>query len=95
MLPYALLILEAILVIAADLEPHELLGYDHVSYSSLLLARDGKVQFDPVVKGILKNSEELDYWFSPLIMVNLGLDHWFGPKWSGSGLQEVQTTNQT
>ena len=37
-LPYALLISEAVLVIAADLEPRELLGYDHVSYSSLLLA---------------------------------------------------------
>jgi hypothetical protein len=50
--------------------------------------RDGKVQFGPVLEGILENPE-LNYWFGPLIMVNLGPDHWFGPKWSGSASQVV------
>jgi hypothetical protein len=58
---------------------------DHLFCSS---ARDGKVRFGPVLQGILKNPE-LDYRFGPLITVNLGPDHWFGPKRSGSGSQVV------
>src|SRR5882762_12043626 len=46
--------------------------------------RDGKVQFGLVLRGILENPEP-DYWFGPQIMVNLGLDRWFGSKWLGSG----------
>jgi hypothetical protein len=56
--------------------------------------RDGKVRFGPVLQGILKNPEP-DYGFGPLIMVNLGPDHRFGPKRSGSGSQVVRTTNRT
>jgi hypothetical protein len=55
---------------------------------SSLHRRDGKVRFGPVLEGILENPEP-DYWFGPLIMVNLGPDCWFGPngqvlvrKWS-------------
>ena len=53
-------------------------------------SRDGKVQFGPVLQGVLEN-----YWFGPLIMVNLGPDHWFGPKRSGSGSQVIRTMNWT
>jgi len=56
--------------------------------------RDGKVRFGPVLEGILENPEP-DYWFGPLIMVNLGPDRWFGPKQSGSGSQVVRTMNRT
>jgi hypothetical protein len=62
--------------------------------------RDSKVQFGPVlhwgfwIQGILENPEQ-DYQFGPLVMVNLGPDHWFGPKLSGSGLEVVQTMNRT
>jgi hypothetical protein len=57
-------------------------------------SRDGKVRFGPVLQGILKNPKP-DYGFGPLIMVNLGPDHRFGPKRSGSGSQVVRTTNRT
>ena len=55
---------------------------------SLFMTRDGKVRFGPVLQWILENPEP-DYWFGPLIMVNLRLDRWFGPKWSGSGSSAV------
>jgi hypothetical protein len=62
--------------------------------SKAVIGRDGKVQFGLVLQGILKNPEP-DYQFGPLITVNLGPYHWFGPKQSGSGSQVVRTTNRT
>ena len=59
-----------------------------------LLARDGKVRFGPVLQGIFENPEP-DYWFGPEIIANLGPDRRFGPNRSGSGSQEVRTTNRT
>jgi hypothetical protein len=59
-----------------------------------LLFRDGKVRFSLVLQWIFENPE-LDYWFGPLIMMNLGPDCWFGQKWSSSGSQVVQTMNWT
>jgi len=63
-------------------------------YEGCSRTRDGKVRFGPVLRGILENPEP-DYWFGPQIMVNLGLDRWFGSKWLGSGSQVVRTMNQT
>ena len=71
-------------------------GKKEFQHSNLYLStlRDGKVRFGLVLQGIFENPE-LDYWFSPQIIVNLGPDHRFGPKRSGSGSQEVRTTNRT
>ena len=68
--------------------------WEHLQNIHHQSCRDGKVRFGLVLEGILENPK-LDYQFGPLIMVNLGPDHWFGPKRSGSGSQVVRTLNWT
>ena len=58
--------------------------------SSLMdeIIRDGKVRFGPVLRGIFSNPEP-DHRSGSGFVANLGPDHWFGPKRSGSGSQGV------
>jgi len=56
--------------------------------------RDGKVRFGPVLWHFFENREP-DYRSGSEIIVNLGPDCRFGPKWSGSGSQAIRTMNRT
>ena len=56
--------------------------------------RDGKVRFGPVLWHFFENREP-DYRSGSEIIVNLGPDRRFGPKWSGSGSQAIRTMNRT
>jgi hypothetical protein len=52
--------------------------------------RDGKVWFGLVFQPFFENREP-DHQSGSEIMMNREPDRWFGPKWSGSGSQGVQT----